>query len=178
MMSIFDSEGSAKRDSEASQKVPATRLGRCSARGIVFDEAGRLLLIRRARPGQTIYWTTPGGGVEDDDASPEAALHRELAEELGAMVTGATPVFVHRSTSATREQVAHYFVARLASLNPEARSGAEYDDASRGAYDLDRVDVFNDLEAIDLRPTALKEFILANRSALLRSRSPEQSEND
>ena len=41
---------------------------------------GRLVLIRRTRPGQAPYWTTAGGGVEDSDESAEAALHRELRE--------------------------------------------------------------------------------------------------
>lgn len=31
--------------------------------------------------------TTPGGGVEPTDSSVEAALRRELVEELGATIT-------------------------------------------------------------------------------------------
>jgi hypothetical protein len=54
--------------------------------------------------------------------------------------------------------VQHFFVARLANLDVSARGG----------YELDRVDLLgNELVAIDLKPTALKEFILANREALL-----------
>lgn len=53
---------------------------RHSARAILIDDEGRLVLIKRTRPGQVPYWTTAGGGVEDSDASVEAALHRELAE--------------------------------------------------------------------------------------------------
>lgn len=49
----------------------------------MIDDDGRLLLIKRTKPGQAPYWTTPGGGVEDTDESVEAALQRELAEELG-----------------------------------------------------------------------------------------------
>jgi hypothetical protein len=39
-------------------------IGRRSARAILFDDAGRLLLIKRTKPGQAPYWTTPGGGIE------------------------------------------------------------------------------------------------------------------
>jgi hypothetical protein len=53
-------------------------------------------------------------------------------------------------------------------LDASARSGPEFEDSSRGGYDLDRVDLRGeDLASIDLKPVALKEFILANREALL-----------
>ena len=50
-----------------------------SVSGFVFDEAGRLLL---ARHGDVGLWAAPGGGV-DPDERPEAAVVRELREELG-----------------------------------------------------------------------------------------------
>lgn len=56
----------------------------------------------------------------------------------------------------------------LVSLDESARNGPEFSDPSRGGYELDRVDLLGDeLASIDLKPTALKEFILANREALL-----------
>lgn len=143
-------------------------VGRRAARAILIDNLGRLVLIRRTKPGQTPYWTAPGGGVEDTDASVEAALHRELAEELGAGAKDASQVFLFSSPSHGGVDVQHYFVARLDSLDESTRSGPEFDDPSRGGYDLDRVDLRgDDLASIDLKPTALKEFILANREALL-----------
>jgi hypothetical protein len=64
--------------------------------------------------------------------------------------------------------VQHFFVARLTRLDELARSGPEDRDASRGGYDLDRVGVLGDeLASVDLKPAALKEFILANKEALL-----------
>jgi ADP-ribose pyrophosphatase YjhB (NUDIX family) len=135
---------------------------------ILIDDEGRLVLIRRTRPGQVPYWTTAGGGVEESDASVEAAMHRELAEELGAKATGASHVLLLSSESERGITVAHFFVARLVSLDVSVRTGPEFADPGRGAYDPDRIGLLGDeLAAIDLRPPELKEFILANREALL-----------
>lgn len=147
------------------QKV---RIGRQAARAILIDDDGRLVLIKRATPGQAPYWTVPGGGVDPADASVEAALHRELAEELGAEASGAARVFLFSSPSDAGLAVQHFFVARLRKLNESGRSGPEFGDASRGGYDLDRIGLRgDDLVSVDLKPAALKEFILANREALL-----------
>lgn len=98
----------------------------------------------------------------------EAALYRELAEELGAHSTGAIQVFLFGSPSASEVAVQHFFVARLVNMDESARSGPEFSDPSRGGYELDRVDLLGDgLASIDLKPPALKAFILANRDALL-----------
>jgi ADP-ribose pyrophosphatase YjhB (NUDIX family) len=143
-------------------------VGRRAARAILIDDRGRLVLIKRTKPGQAPYWTAPGGGVEDTDASVEAALYRELAEELGAKATDASQVFLFSSPSDAGVAVQHFFVARLASLDELVRSGPEFGDPSRGGYELDRVDLRGEeLGSIDLKPTALKEFVLANREALL-----------
>jgi ADP-ribose pyrophosphatase YjhB (NUDIX family) len=143
-------------------------VGRRAARALLIDDHGQLLLIKRTKPGQAPYWTAPGGGVEETDASVMAALHRELAEELGADAAGASQVFLFSSPSDAGVAVQHFFVARLVSLDESARSGPEFSDPSRGGYELDRVDLRGDeLVSSDLKPTALKEFILANREALL-----------
>jgi ADP-ribose pyrophosphatase YjhB (NUDIX family) len=143
-------------------------ISRHSARAILIDDAGQLVLIRRTRPGQAPYWTTAGGGVEESDASVEAALHRELAEELGAKAAIAAQVFLVSEQRERGLAVAHFFVARLLSLDIETRTGPEFADPSRGAYDPDYVDLRGDaLAAVGLRPAELKAFILANREALL-----------
>jgi ADP-ribose pyrophosphatase YjhB (NUDIX family) len=143
-------------------------VGRRAVRAILIDDRGRLVLIKRIKPGQAPYWTAPGGGVDETDASVEAALYRELAEELGAEAADASQVFLFSSPSDARVAVQHFFVARLASLDESARTGPELNDPSRGGYELDLVDLYgDDLALIDLKPTPLKEFILANRDALL-----------
>ena len=62
----------------------------------------------------------------------------------------------------------YFFLTWLGSLDESQRTGAEFSDASRGGYEVERVSLAgDDLVAIDLRPAELKQFILANRSALL-----------
>jgi 8-oxo-dGTP pyrophosphatase MutT (NUDIX family)/DNA-binding transcriptional ArsR family regulator len=143
---------------------------RRSARAILIDDEARLVLFKRTKPGRPPYWSTVGGGVEEADASLEATLHRELAEELGASAAGAIPVFLHSFYNGDGLTVQHYFVARLTALDLSTRHGPEFEDPSRGAYDPVRVPLTGpcaELNSLDLRPPPLKQFILANREALL-----------
>ena len=142
---------------------------RRSARAILIDNDGNLVLIKRTKPGVPVYWTTAGGKVEDTDASPEAAMHREIFEELGATATGASQVFLLSTPTESGVRIQHVFVARLASLDLSLRNGPELADPAAGRYDPDRVSLLTDeaLAAIDLKAAELKAFILANRVALL-----------
>jgi 8-oxo-dGTP pyrophosphatase MutT (NUDIX family) len=117
-----------------------------------------------------VYWTTAGGGVDEGDASVEAAMHREIFEELGATATGASQVFLTSARSESGVKVQYFFVARLTSLDLSVRNGPEIANPAKGRYDPDRVTLLDDgaaLTAIDLQPSELKAFVLANRQALL-----------
>ena len=52
------------------------------AGAVVRDPAGRLLLIRRARPPSAGLWSVPGGRVEAGE-TPAHAAAREVHEETG-----------------------------------------------------------------------------------------------
>ncbi len=143
-------------------------IARRSGRAIIIDDHARLVLIKRTRPGRVPYWTTAGGGVEDSDPSVEAAMRREIFEELGAEAGGASQVFLVSARARDGVRVQHFFVTRLVRLDLAARNGPELLDPSRGAYDVDYVDLYSDaLADVDLKPAELKDFILANRTALL-----------
>lgn len=54
--------------------------------GVVIDQAGRILITKRAASvHQGGLWEFPGGKVEPDETTP-VALARELAEEIGIAV--------------------------------------------------------------------------------------------
>ncbi|MBM0225454.1 MULTISPECIES: NUDIX domain-containing protein [Micromonospora] len=139
---------------------------RRSVRAILLDEDDRLVLIKRIKLGQAPYWTTPGGGLESEDVSLEAALRRELYEELGADADRFAQVFLFTAPAGDGVSVQHFFACRLLQLQEHARTGQEFVDPSRGDYQLDRVTI-DKLPAVDLKPAALKEFITANEEALL-----------
>jgi 8-oxo-dGTP diphosphatase len=68
---------------------------RRTARVLLFDELGAVLLIRFVvtRPdGEFVFWTLPGGEIEAGETEIDAAV-RELKEELGISVTVEGPVY-------------------------------------------------------------------------------------
>lgn len=56
-----------------------------SAGGIVLDESGRLLLIRRGQPPSAGLWSVPGGRCQPGESTALACV-REVAEETGLRV--------------------------------------------------------------------------------------------
>lgn len=144
------------------------RVARRTARAILIDGNGRLILFRRTLPKRKPYWSTPGGGVDPEDGSIEAALHRELAEELGATVDRTAPVFLSTSPRGDGIAIAHFFVCRLVSMDLAKRTGSEFTNPAKGRYDVERIDLRGKkLARYALTPPEVKEFILANRQALL-----------
>ena len=68
---------------------------RRTARVMLFDEEGAILLIRFVvmRPGgEFVFWALPGGEIEAGESEAGAAV-RELREELGIEVTVEGPVY-------------------------------------------------------------------------------------
>ncbi len=139
---------------------------RRAARAILLDDDGRLVLIRRTKPGRPVYYTTPGGGIEAGDPSPVDALVRELKEELGAEATGYQQVHLNTFPFRGGVVIQYFFVCRLVALDPSIRHGPEFDDPSRGAYDLERVTTPGDLPRLLLRPEGLTAFLTTNHEAL------------
>ena len=72
---------------------------RPSARLLIIDDAGRVLLFRfvhheGALAGQD-YWATPGGGVEEGETFEQAAI-RELEEGTGIRAENVGPEVAQR----------------------------------------------------------------------------------
>lgn len=137
-----------------------------SARAILLDGKD-LVLFKRTRTGQTPYWTTIGGGVEPEDPDVEAALHREVFEEIGGTVHSAQLVHLLTERIPGGLKVQYVFAARLASMNPGRRTGDEFDQPERGEYELVRLPFTAEgVGGIDLMPTSLRGFIAANIEAI------------
>lgn len=114
---------------------------RLTARVLLFDEMGRILLLKGRLPGRPMHtssWFTVGGGVEPGETLLQAAL-REIAEEAGfvAGVELGPVVWMREAVSmlASGEMALfkeHYIVARCPGGEP-SRAGWE-------AHEIDLVD--------------------------------------
>jgi 8-oxo-dGTP pyrophosphatase MutT (NUDIX family) len=70
-------------------------------RGVVRDDDGRVLLIRRTDNG---FWSTPGGAMELGESIAECAL-REVWEETGIRATEATAFAIYSGVEYTHTNV-------------------------------------------------------------------------
>ena len=99
------------------------RRDRSSARCVVVDESGAVLLMDLALPDRRL-WITPGGGIEAGE-SPRAAALRELAEETDHAATALGPVVWRRRVAFSidggdivYDQDEHFFVYRCTRFEP------------------------------------------------------------
>jgi ADP-ribose pyrophosphatase YjhB (NUDIX family) len=100
---------------------------RRTARVLVFDGVGRVLLIRcvvMRADGEFEFWLTPGGEIEEGETPADAAV-RELREELGLKVAVVGPVYEEATQfehqGEMRDNLDFYFVARCDAEAPELR---------------------------------------------------------
>jgi 8-oxo-dGTP diphosphatase len=70
-------------DMSAAEVYPDIPRIPASAGALIFDEAGRLLILK---PNYKRGWTIPGGQVDADGESPWDACRRETLEECGLAV--------------------------------------------------------------------------------------------
>ncbi|MEH3047756.1 NUDIX domain-containing protein [Sphingomonas adhaesiva] len=101
----------------------AMALLRWRTRGVkvmVFDAAGRVLLVRHGY-GRSDLFMLPGGGVGRGETPHDAAI-RELAEEVACRLEQVTAVACYESRSEGRRDTVHLFTARTADTPmPDAR---------------------------------------------------------
>lgn len=137
-----------------------------NARAILLD-GDELILIKRTKPGRDPYWVSVGGGVEESDATIEAALHREVFEELGGKLERAE--LVHLITDQLEDGIGvqHIFAARLEAMDLSARTGTEFAKPERGGYEVVRVPfTAQAVRELNLMPPELAGFITANTDAI------------
>ncbi|MFC0863072.1 NUDIX domain-containing protein [Sphaerimonospora cavernae] len=134
---------------------------------VILLDGEDLVLIKRTRPGRDPYWVTVGGGLEETDDSLEAALCREVFEELGGTITAPQLVFLITDSLDSGLGVQHIFAARLNSIDLATRTGTEFSKPERGGYEVVRVPLISEaVRAVALMPPELGEFIAANIDAI------------
>jgi 8-oxo-dGTP diphosphatase len=85
----------------------------------VIERGDRRILIGQRRRGDTspLKWEFPGGKIEPDE-EPEAALARELREELGATLVRCVEIVrVHAYANSTNAVEIRFFAAEIAEEN-------------------------------------------------------------
>ncbi|MDP9862152.1 MULTISPECIES: NUDIX domain-containing protein [Streptosporangium] len=138
-----------------------------SVRAVLLDDDDRLVLFRRTVPGEELYWSIPGGHVEPGDASLEDTLHRELLEELGATVSGVTPLTTLECVRTGGVKTQHVYGCRLVSMDPALRCGPEFADPARGLYEVVRLPPDPaEITAINLVPRELGAYLTGHISRL------------
>lgn len=142
---------------------------RPSVRGVLLDHDERLMIFRRTVPGREVYWSVPGGHVEPEDATLEHTLHRELLEELGATVSGVTPLTTVSYPWQGGVKTQHVYGCRLVELDPALRHGPEFDDPSRGVYEVVRLPLReSEITSRHVIPEAVAAYLSEHITALPR----------
>ncbi|MFD9612015.1 NUDIX domain-containing protein [Streptomyces sp. NPDC059083] len=125
-------------------------------RAVLVTAGDTMLVIRRTRPGIPVYWVLPGGGVEPGDESREAALHREIHEEIA----GKADIIRLLHTLETDDERQLFYLARIATWSFEDRTGPEFSAEGRGEYALEEVPLtLEGLDGIDLKPEEIAHVL-------------------
>ncbi|WP_405979592.1 NUDIX domain-containing protein [Streptomyces sp. NBC_00158] len=125
-------------------------------RAVLVTADDTMLVIRRTKPGIPEYWVLPGGGVEEGDESREAALHREIHEEIA----GKADIIrlLHMMESDEERQL--FYLACIATWSFEDRTGPEFSAEGRGEYALEEVPLtMEGLDGIDLKPEEIAHVL-------------------
>lgn len=104
-------------------------------RAVLVTSEDTMLVIRRTKPDIPEYWVLPGGGVEPSDESREAALHREIHEEIAGKADIVR--LLHTMESDDERQL--FYLARIATWSFEDRTGPEFSAEGRGEYALEEI---------------------------------------
>lgn len=120
-------------------------------RAILITRHNRLLVIRRIKPERAPYWVLPG------DGDLEAALHREIREELAghADIHSLLQILTHGNDRH------HIYLARIHRWNFANRTGPEFTETGKGEYILDQIPLtLSGLACIDLIPPETADLLL------------------
>ena len=100
---------------------------RKAARAVLVDRVGDVLLLcgrDPSDPAATLFWFTPGGGIEPGESAEDAA-RREAHEEVGAQLGALGPVVWHRTAEFAFDGTAYrqdevFYVVEVDRFQPRA----------------------------------------------------------
>ncbi|MEU0130723.1 NUDIX domain-containing protein [Streptomyces sp. NPDC006289] len=125
-------------------------------RAVLITADDTMLVIRRTRPGIPEYWVLPGGGVEPSDESREAALHREIREEIA----GKADIIRLLHTMESDDERQLFYLARIATWSFDDRTGPEFSAEGRGEYALEEIPLtMEGLDGIELKPEEIARVL-------------------
>jgi ADP-ribose pyrophosphatase YjhB (NUDIX family) len=127
-------------------------------RAVLITPDGSMLAIRRDKPGRGPYWVLPGGHVEPRDQDREAALGREIGEEIAGVPDIISLLYIMDSEQKNERQF--FYLARISSWSFADRTGPEFSEPGRGTYQLEQIPLTTSaLQAIDLKPEPVAELL-------------------
>ncbi|MFE3627768.1 NUDIX hydrolase [Streptomyces goshikiensis] len=125
-------------------------------RAVLVTADDAMLVIRRTKPAVPEYWVLPGGGVEPSDESREAALRREIHEEIAGKVD--IVQLLHTMESEGERQF--FYLARIATWSFDDRTGPEFSAEGRGEYALEEIPLTVEaLDSINLKPEEIAHVL-------------------
>lgn len=158
---LFEDAATMSTDGVRAVEVSRAETYPLRCRAVIFDQsAERILVIRRKRPDQASYAVFPGGGLEEEDATPLDGVKRELQEEL-SISSSDISIDDTRVIELTNDNQWVYFATSVTNdLEPSAIGGPEADrDVSvSGTYEPTWISL-NDLEAENVVPAQLRAII-------------------
>ncbi|MFD0526088.1 NUDIX domain-containing protein [Kitasatospora arboriphila] len=108
------------------------------------------LPIKRIRAAIDPYWVIVGGGVENTDTDREAALLREISEEIAG---DAEILRLLHQLDNPKGETEYFYLARIETWDFDNRTGPELARTDRGEYILEEIPLTrNAVEALNLMP--------------------------
>ncbi len=132
-------------------------------RVFVIDDKNRLLLVKHTlKNGE--FWILPGGGVEEDEYSSDAAI-REVKEETNLDTEVINMLFNVEEKTEDGLRSTNYFLSRILSGKAELGKDPEFDDEHQVLSDI-KFFTLDEIEKLEnIFPQIIKEkfeFILNN----------------
>jgi ADP-ribose pyrophosphatase YjhB (NUDIX family) len=126
-------------------------------RAIILDNKNNIIVIKRKKLNNPVYWVFPGGGVEKSDNSLEEALKRECLEEIGVIVS-VDKLFMEYNFNENKE---YFYICSIISGIIGTGDGPEYkkDNNYISTFEVEKYKI-SDIEKINLKPEEVKNKFL------------------